>query len=41
VFELGDDNIAKVKVEEVPADAQQAAQDAAATCPVTCITLTE
>jgi ferredoxin len=41
VFAMGDDNIAKVIVDDVPADAAQAAQDAAATCPVTCITITE
>lgn len=41
VFELGDDNLAKVKVADVPAGSEDAVRDAAAQCPVTCIEVTE
>lgn len=37
VFEMGDDNIAKVKVGEVPAGAEDSVKEAAANCPVECI----
>lgn len=37
VFEMGDDNIARVKADEVPAGSEDAAQEAAANCPVECI----
>lgn len=37
VFEMGDDNIAKVKVPEIPSDSEDAAKEAASTCPVECI----
>ncbi len=37
VFEMGPDNIAKVKVAAVPAAAEASAQEAASTCPVECI----
>jgi len=36
VFEMGDD-IAEVKVDEVPADAEQACREAAESCPVQAI----
>jgi len=39
VFEMGDDMIAKVIVEEVPPSAAESARDAAASCPVESITL--
>jgi len=41
VFEMGDDDIAKVKVDEVPADAEDACREAAEGCPVEAITLEE
>lgn len=41
VFELNDQNIAIVKVDVVPAQAQEACKEAAASCPVEAITLTE
>jgi ferredoxin len=41
VFEMGDDNIAKVKVEAVPAGSEDAVRDAAANCPVTCIEVSD
>lgn len=41
VFELGDDNISKVKVAEVPAGSEDKVRDAAGQCPVTCIEVTE
>lgn len=41
VFELGDDNIAKVKVDTVPADSEAAVREAASNCPVSCIEVTE
>lgn len=37
VFEMGDDNLSKVKVDVVPADSEDKVRDAAAQCPVTCI----
>jgi len=41
VFEMGDDNIARVKGTTVPAPAEQAVRDAASFCPVTCINVVE
>lgn len=41
VFEMGDDNIAKVKGDSVPEGAADACREAAAACPVTCITIEE
>ncbi len=41
VFELGDDSIAHVKVEEVPAGCEDQVRDAAASCPVSCIEVQE
>lgn len=37
VFELGDDNIARVKVETVPEGSEEAVREAVGNCPVTCI----
>ena len=37
VFEMGDDNVSKVKVDAVPADAEDRCRDAAGQCPVSCI----
>lgn len=39
VFEMGDDGLAHPKGEQVPADAEGAAQEAADSCPVSAITL--
>jgi ferredoxin len=39
VFELGDDNLAKVKVNPVPANLEASCKEAAESCPVTCIQL--
>jgi len=41
VFEMGDDMIAKVIVDEVPSGAAEQARDAMASCPVESISLTE
>lgn len=41
VFEMGDDMIAKVIVDEVPEEAADQARDAAASCPVSAISLTD
>jgi ferredoxin len=41
VFEMRDDMIAKVIVDQVPAAAEPAAQDAASSCPVEAIVLTD
>ncbi|MBW7907949.1 MAG: ferredoxin [Kiritimatiellae bacterium] len=41
VFEMGDDMIAKVKVEAVPAGSEEAVREAASNCPVTCIEVEE
>jgi ferredoxin len=41
VFELGDDGLAKLKVETVPDDAQDACRDAAEQCPTEAITISE
>ena len=41
VFVLGDDSIAKVIVDDVPAGSEDKVKDSAATCPVTCIEVTE
>ncbi|MFH0907980.1 MAG: ferredoxin [bacterium] len=41
VFELGDDSIAKVIVDTVPADSEDRVKDCASSCPVTCIEVTE
>jgi len=37
VFELNDDNISIVKVDTVPSDLEAKVQEAADSCPVTCI----
>lgn len=37
VFEMGDDGLAKVKSETVPAGMEEAAKEAATSCPVECI----
>jgi ferredoxin len=39
VFEMGDDGLAHVKVEEVPADAEAKAKEAAEACPTEAIEL--
>jgi ferredoxin len=39
VFELNDDNICIVKTPEVPAGLEEKVQEAADSCPVTCITV--
>ena len=39
VFELTDDNISVVKVADVPADLADKVQEAADSCPVTCIVI--
>jgi len=39
VFAMDDDGLAKVIVDEIPADAEETAQEAAANCPVECITV--
>jgi ferredoxin len=39
VFEMGDDNLSKVKSPDVPADCEGKVQDAADQCPVTCISI--
>ena len=41
VFAMGDDSIAVVKVEVVPADQESLARDAASSCPATCIEVSE
>lgn len=41
VFALGDDNIAKVIADTVPADKEDVVRDCVANCPVTCITIEE
>lgn len=41
VFEMGDDNISKVKSADVPAGCEDKVRDAASQCPVTCIEVTE
>ena len=41
VFEMGDDDIAIVKVNEVPPELQDACQDAAEQCPVEAISIEE
>jgi len=40
VFKLGDDT-AEVIVDEIPADAEECAKEAAEECPVECITIEE
>ena len=37
VFAINDDGVAEAQVEEVPADAEDAAQEAADNCPVSAI----
>jgi ferredoxin len=37
VFEMADDGLAKVKSENVPAGMEEAAKEAATSCPVECI----
>jgi ferredoxin len=39
VFEVGDDGYSVVRVPEIPADFEQAVQDAAASCPEQAITV--
>lgn len=39
VFAVGDDGLAHAVVEEVPAESEAAAQEAAEACPVTAITV--
>ena len=41
VFELGDDELAHVKVDPVPADTEEQARQAAEGCPVDAITVEE
>jgi ferredoxin len=41
VFALGDDNIAKVIADEVPAGKEDTVRECAANCPVTCISIEE
>jgi ferredoxin len=41
VFEMGDDAIAKVKADPVPAGCEDKVRDAASSCPVTCIEVAE
>lgn len=37
VFEMGEDNIARIKVDTVPASSVDAVREAASSCPVECI----
>jgi len=39
VFELGDDGVAKVKLDQAPDDLQDACREAAEACPVDAISL--
>ena len=39
VFEMGDDDLAKVRVDPVPADAADDSSEAAESCPVEAITI--
>jgi ferredoxin len=39
VFEMGDDNISKVKADPIPAGVEASAKDAASSCPVSCIAI--
>jgi len=41
VFEMGDDDIAKVLVDEVPEEHQDAVREAAEECPESCIYIEE
>mgnify|MGYP001556529441 CR=1 FL=1 len=41
VFKMGDDDIAKVKVETVPPEAEQSCRDAADQCPSEAISIDE
>lgn len=41
VFELNDDNISVVKSPDVPAGLEDKVQEAADSCPVTCIAITK
>ena len=41
VFELDDDSVARVKVDVVPPDEEDAAREAADSCPVEAITIEE
>ncbi len=41
VFEMDNDNIAIVKVDPVPADAESSCQEAAENCPVEAISITQ
>lgn len=41
VFEMGDDDVAKVKVSEIPEDQQDSAREAAEGCPVEAIHIEE
>ncbi len=40
IFEMGDDNIAHVKMEEVPPNLEDSCKEAAEGCPVECIHIT-
>lgn len=39
VFEMNDDGLAAVKSGDIPSDAEESAEEAAANCPVECITI--
>ena len=41
VFEMGDDNLSKVKADPVPEALKDKASEAAQVCPVTCIEVIE
>ncbi len=41
VFEMGDDDLAKVKVDPVPAKAEESCREAAEECPVEAISVEE
>lgn len=41
VFEMNDENVAKVKADPVPSDAEDSCREAAESCPVDAITLEE
>jgi ferredoxin len=41
VFEMNDDNVAEVKADPVPADAEDSCREAAENCPVEAITIEE
>jgi len=41
VFEMNDDNVAEVKTDPVPSDAEDSCREAAESCPVEAISLEE